>query len=136
MNTLSANDQWMPALVVKPEGYQTLKDWVAPMRHNHFSNSHPRSALFIYLTAFITVLTLFHATGQSCFEMSNLISPLVNAPVYDALGTPLAGGNYVAELWGGATVNSLTPLRPYSSDTRYIIPFVERGYFVGEGVRN
>jgi hypothetical protein len=53
----------------------------------------------------------------------------VNAPVYDAEGTPLAGANYLAELWGGVSTNSLAPLldinRGYS---RLILPFNDRGH--------
>jgi hypothetical protein len=45
------------------------------------------------------------AHGQSQFALVNGL----NGRVYDAPGQPLAGANYLVELWGGAETNSLTP---------------------------
>ncbi len=54
----------------------------------------------------------------------------VDAPVYDAEGNPLEGTGYLAELWGGATSNSLAPaLVIDKSNRRDIIPFRTGGYF-------
>ena len=53
------------------------------------------------------------ALGQANFLFRNVDSggPVpVNAPVFDSQGEPLAGPNYLAELWGAATPDSLKPL--------------------------
>ena len=64
--------------------------------------------------------------GQSSFALRNR----VDAPVYDSLGTPLAGDQYRAELWGSATPDSLTPLLDINQGfTRVIVPFGTGGYF-------
>jgi hypothetical protein len=71
------------------------------------------------------------AFGQSTFGFSNY-NPLVgvNAPVFDAQGVPLAGPNYLAELWGSANSNSLSPLQIVDQGSgREIIPFSGGGYF-------
>jgi PEP-CTERM motif-containing protein len=53
----------------------------------------------------------------------------IDAPVSDASGTPLAGTNYLAELWGGVADDSLTPTVAAVARTRVITPFTSRGYF-------
>jgi hypothetical protein len=71
------------------------------------------------------------AFGQSTFEMWNhhLLAG-VDAPVFDAQGTPLAGTNYLAELWGGPAVDSLTPaLDIQEGNVRLFVPFNTGGYF-------
>ena len=79
----------------------------------------------------IALLVPYIATAQSKFELSNLHSPVVDAPVFDAFGMPLAGSDYAAELWGGAIPDSLTPLVLIDrGDIREIVPFVDRGYFL------
>jgi hypothetical protein len=65
------------------------------------------------------------AHGQSQFALANGL----NGRVYDALGQPLAGANYLVELWGGAEPNSLTPALSTYELTRIIIPFDTGGYF-------
>jgi hypothetical protein len=71
------------------------------------------------------------AFGQSSFRLSNYNPEVgVNAPVFDAQGEPLAGVNYLAELWGSASANSLAPLVKISQGSgREIVPFRGGGYF-------
>jgi len=54
----------------------------------------------------------------------------VDAPVFDDLGQPLEGPNYLVELWGGATAESLAPTLAAFSRDRVIIPFGMNGYFI------
>jgi hypothetical protein len=69
--------------------------------------------------------------GQSTFELKNYHPPVVNAPVFDAQGVPLAGSNYLAELWGAATTDSLAPLQVFDQGGRRLIaPFLSNGYFL------
>jgi len=85
------------------------------------------------LTAFSLLLTqvLF---GQGHFSPRNFEPPFVNAPVLDAQGVPLPGTNYLAEIWGAATPDSLTPLvQILYGNSREIIPFFGGGYFYGSG---
>jgi hypothetical protein len=65
------------------------------------------------------------ALGQASFHLDNRNSGSgVNAPVFNAQGVALSGSAYLAELWGGADSNSLTPLvLVYQGDIRLIIPF-------------
>lgn len=68
--------------------------------------------------------------AQSSFELANQHSPVVNAPVFDAQGAPLAGPNFVAELWGGVTADSLSPLVDIDQGfRREMAPFISPGYF-------
>ena len=65
----------------------------------------------VLIGSFIAALFTHALFGQASFELSNRnLGSSVNAPVTDSLGVPLRGTNYCAELWGGATSNSLTPL--------------------------
>jgi hypothetical protein len=63
------------------------------------------------------------ALGQASFWLNNHQPPLVDAPVFDAQGVPLAGASYLAELWGGTASDSLTPALAFFSRQRVIIPF-------------
>ena len=77
---------------------------------------------------FLFACTVF---SQSSFELANLDLPLVDAPVFDAQSVPLAGPNYLVELWGAATPDALAPLVDLSrGSTRDIVPFMTGGYFV------
>jgi hypothetical protein len=85
----------------------------------------------------LVVLAPLVGLGQSTFEFRNL-SPAfgIDAPVFDAEGTPLEGANYLVELWGGATVDSLSPAITCFSNQRVIIPFLSgasAGYFRDDG---
>lgn len=89
-------------------------------------------------TTFITwsvlsFLLLQSALGQATFRFNNYSpSSSINAPVSDAQGNLLAGENYLAELWGGAAPDSLTPAIAVYSGQRVIIPFQSpagAGYF-------
>jgi len=76
-------------------------------------------------------LLSYSALGQATFELRNR-NPFVglDAPVFDAQGTPLAGTNYLAELWGGMTIDSLSPAIDIEYGWgRLIVPFSTRGYF-------
>ena len=100
------------------------------MRRHRFSISRSRNVALTGISILLGLLVCFSAGGQSIFAMRNY-NPLADAPVYDALGIPLAGNKYLVELWGGVTVNSLTPLPAYTSGTRNIVPFLDDGYFLG-----
>lgn len=80
----------------------------------------------------VNFLLLYTALGQSSFWLNNYSPQSINAPVFDAQSNRLEGPNYVAELWGGATPDSLTPAIAYYSRQRIIIPFQSpagAGYF-------
>jgi hypothetical protein len=65
--------------------------------------------------------------SRSTFTLEN--GQGINAPVFDAEGIPL-GPEYLVELWGAATPDSLVPALNLSGDgTRLIVPFVGGGYF-------
>ena len=67
--------------------------------------------------------------AESIFHLANIDIAGVNAPVFDAAGVPLEGPNYLAELWGGITPESLVPAFKYESAGRLIVPFEVQGYF-------
>ncbi len=77
----------------------------------------------------------FHAAAQSTFILQNYHPgnlSLLNAPVSDAEGNRLAGANYAAELWGGASTDSLFPTVDYISGQRVFASFltgIGAGYF-------
>ena len=78
-------------------------------------------------------LLLPAAFGQSTFQFLNFQPALgIDAPVYDAQGVPLEGPNYVAELWGGAAPDSLTPATTFGGSLPVVVPFYTgtgAGYF-------
>ena len=62
--------------------------------------------------------------SQSTFVLRNKYGG-VNAPIFDAMGTPLAGTNYYAELYGGVTSISLAPATTVDSFAMpVIVPFL------------
>jgi hypothetical protein len=80
----------------------------------------------------LSLMLAWLAHGQSSFWLNNYFNEGVNAPVYDSQGAPLVGSNYLAELWGEATTDSLTPAITYWTRQRVIIPFLTgtaAGYF-------
>jgi hypothetical protein len=89
-----------------------------------------KSTSFVALVALASVLSHFSLFGQASFELANLHTPIVDAPVFDATGARLSGAHYFAELWGGATSNSLAPLVLLPQGGREIVPFLTDGYFV------
>src|SRR2546428_161516 len=73
------------------------------------------------------------ALGQANFSFRNFGIGL-NAPVFDSQGVPLAGTNYLAELWGAATPDSLKPLVLLNKGgLRRIKPFWTNGYVIPPG---
>ena len=86
------------------------------------------------LISFALVWCFCHtASGQASFNLGNYDPPILNAPVYNADGTPLSGIQFKAELWGGVTQSSLSPLVMIDQgDRRGIGHFLSRGYFGGE----
>lgn len=86
-----------------------------------------------FVTSSIMILLVTNTVfGQSSFWLNNYRNEGVDAPVFDSQGIPLAGADYLAELWGGATTNSLTPALAFYSRQRVILPFrtgVDAGYF-------
>src|SRR6185369_12808090 len=79
--------------------------------------------LMLLALNYLSLCTVF---AQSSFLLRNR----VDAPVYDSLGIPLAGTHYRAELWGGATADSLSPLVDIDQGfTRVFAPFIVPGFF-------
>ena len=84
--------------------------------------------------AIINLLLTCSAVGQATFELNNRFLPLgINAPVYDDKGVPLAGTNYLAELYGGPSPGVLMPASD-GAERRIWVPFRVQGYFSGSGV--
>ena len=80
---------------------------------------------------FAFALIVSAAFAQSYFAPTNRYrdgSGSVDAPVFDAFGAPL-GSNYLAEVWGSATPDTLQPLRATFSGARIFAPFIGAGYF-------
>ena len=80
------------------------------------------------------------AFAQAQFALDNYSAFYgIDAPVFDSSGAPLASPNFVAELWGGATADSLAPALRSSNRQRAIAPFGSdpfrptKGYFVDAG---
>ena len=74
-------------------------------------------------------------SAQSTFDFVNYVPGVLDAPVFDASGNRLAGSNYVAMLYGGPIVDSLTPAKDYPSRQIMVptpfslMPFGQSGYF-------
>ena len=70
--------------------------------------------------------------GQGWFDMQNFV-PIygVNAPVFNSDGTPLAGPDFRALLFGGPTTDSMQPATPYygSSAVASFATGILAGYF-------
>jgi len=77
----------------------------------------------------LTELLVTHSLlAQSQFAVRN--GYIVDAPVFDAQGNRLAGPTYLAELWGGASSNALSPVVNIDQGfRREIVPFLSDGYF-------
>jgi hypothetical protein len=98
------------------------------------------------MKAFLYVVTagtlLLQTFAQATFQLKNLVLEAgVDAPIFDASGVPLAGDTYVAELYGGRTINSLSP-GAFPTTNRVRVPFLTgelAGYFdtyQGVGIRD
>jgi hypothetical protein len=76
--------------------------------------------------------------AQASFECRNFGTDQTGkpfrTPVYDWMGNLLAGWEWRAELYGGATPDSLIPLVSWGSNARVITPFFRPGYFAHSGV--
>jgi hypothetical protein len=84
----------------------------------------------IALSIAVNLVLTATSFGQANFGFRNYYPPAVDAPVFDAQGQRLAGATYLAELYGGATPNSLTPVVIFDSSLRReIVPFATDGYF-------
>ena len=70
--------------------------------------------------------SLYYA-GVNSFSLRIYDPPYVNAPVFDSQGVALEGLNYMAELWGSATPDSLTPVLTFASRQRVFVPFDSGG---------
>lgn len=70
------------------------------------------------------------AVGQSSFLFRNLEPGDVDAPIFDPQGAPVSAPNYLGELWGGVTSNSLAPLRIVEGGRREILAPSSPGYFI------
>lgn len=56
----------------------------------------------------------------------------LDAPVYDWTGGLLSGSEWVAEVYGGATPDSLSPVVGRYGVGHVLVPFVRPGYFTGD----
>jgi hypothetical protein len=84
------------------------------------------------LLLFASLMPQGTALGQASFWMYNG-DPSVDAPVFDSEGTPLDGGDYLAELWGGSMSNSLSPTLTFYTGQRVMVPFTYGpGYFLDD----
>jgi len=89
------------------------------------------STTSIIVSGALNLLVTWAAVGQSSFWLNN-IGPNLDAPVFDAQGNLLEGSSYLAELWGGATPDSLTPVLTFYTRQRIFAPFLTgagAGYF-------
>ena len=76
------------------------------------------------------------AHGQASFQLSNRggLYGGSRAPIFDGNGVPLAGPNYLAELWGGTTPDSLVPALDYGNHAqRTLAVFNTDGFFFAAG---
>lgn len=75
--------------------------------------------------------------GQTTFLLSNhLPSDGVDAPILDAQGVPLAGPNYLAELYGGFSPGLISPVAASDGQpsVRVSVRFSKQGYVITRGV--
>lgn len=73
------------------------------------------------------------ALAQATFGLANWNTVYVfDAPVYDWTGNLLSGLEWVAEVYGGATPDSLSPVVGSYGVGRVLAPFVRPGYFRGD----
>ena len=76
-----------------------------------------------FCAAFTLMVAVFCGSAQTAFVLQNVRanngSPL--PPVLDAQGTPLADTNFLAELWGSATTDSLAPLLSYNEPRHRVL---------------
>lgn len=78
----------------------------------------------------ISLLLPWSASAQAYFEFTNRMLLLgIDAPVFDAQGVPLAGTNYLAELYGGPSPDALIPAIDEVERKRLPVPFRIQGYF-------
>jgi hypothetical protein len=74
------------------------------------------------------------ALAQATFTVQNYEPAYgVDAPVFDARGSPLEGSDYLAQLYGGVEPDKLSPTKT-KGGLSVIAPFRESGYFVGRSV--
>ncbi|MBI2946004.1 MAG: hypothetical protein HYY23_00020 [Verrucomicrobia bacterium] len=86
---------------------------------------------WILSCSLLSLLLTPSTQAQSTFTLQNRDSfskPPVDAPVFDAFGIPLAGTNYLAELYGGAAPDALAPAAD-EEGKRLAAPFRTQGYF-------
>ena len=70
--------------------------------------------------------------AQGYFFFNNIYPATgLDAPVFDAQGTPLSGGNYLAMLYVGADPGSLEPVTMFSNQMVAIEQFTIQGYVLG-----
>ncbi len=73
------------------------------------------------------------AFAQATFGLANWNSVYgLDAPVYDWTGSLLSGSEWVAEVYSGATPDSLSPVVGSHGVGRVLAPFVRPGYFRGD----
>jgi hypothetical protein len=91
-----------------------------------------------FVANFGLLIAVLSASAQTYFVVSNESrsneGPFL-PPVLNSIGMPLTDTNFVAELWGSATPDSLAPLLVYNTipRKRLFAQFVRPGYFIGFG---
>ena len=81
-----------------------------------------RNAVILILAAASLLPGILAAQSQFWLSNRQLFFG-VDAPVFDAAGNPLVSSNFVAELWGGGTADSLSPALAAYTLERVIVPF-------------
>lgn len=88
----------------------------------------------VHIFAYLVFHTLYVGSilAQGTFALRNRYTLYgIDAPVFDATGTPLAGSDFRAELWGGATPESLEPASDLQhGGARLTVAFITDGYFL------
>lgn len=86
------------------------------------------SYTILRVAAVVMISTTRGAWAQASFKVQN-VGPGLYAPVRDWTGLLLKGEQWRAEVYGGATPTSLSPLVSYYSHDRAIVPFYAAGFF-------
>ncbi|HOB98086.1 MAG TPA: PEP-CTERM sorting domain-containing protein [Verrucomicrobiota bacterium] len=90
-----------------------------------------RTRKVLTVIALVALLAGVRLFAQASYQIRNWGA--AHAPVYDWEGNPLWGPDWRAEVYGGNTFDSLTPLLNWYDRTRAIVPFRWPGLFVEAG---
>ena len=97
------------------------------------SDTHNAAFHWRFCAAFTVMVAVCCASAQTAFTVQNVraMDGSLLPPVLDAQGMPLADTNYLAELWGSASPDSLAPLLSSGTEARHRVyaPFIRPGHF-------